>query len=79
MKDECGFTGGVPYWDEQRDFDELVNIENASVWGSENLSFGSNGENGAGCVVVSSKKPITIWASSSDRLELYNTRSFETC
>lgn len=60
MKDECGFTGGVPYWDEQRDFDELVNIENASVWGSDNLSFGSNGENGAGCVVVSSKKPITI-------------------
>ncbi|KAJ4393734.1 hypothetical protein N0V93_002949 [Gnomoniopsis smithogilvyi] len=51
LKDECGFTGGVPYWDEQRDFEVLSNIENASIWGSDNLSFGTNGENGAGCVI----------------------------
>lgn len=57
LTDECGFTGGIPYWDEQRDFEVLINIDNASIWGSDNLSFGTNGENEAGCVIVGTNMP----------------------
>ncbi|KAF6813124.1 amino acid transporter [Colletotrichum sojae] len=55
LQSECGYKGALPYWDEQRDLEVLGGIENASVWGSDEYSFGTNGvetETGdPGCVV----------------------------
>ncbi|ROW04939.1 hypothetical protein VPNG_06991 [Cytospora leucostoma] len=50
LQQECNYTGGQPYWDEQRDSD-AGSIEDASVWGTGDLSFGTGGREGDGCVV----------------------------
>ncbi|KAL1880128.1 hypothetical protein Daus18300_001491 [Diaporthe australafricana] len=50
LQQECNYTGAQPYWDEQRDSDAGP-IEDASVFGSDDLSFGSNGREGDRCVV----------------------------
>lgn len=50
LQQECGYTGAQPYWDEQRDADAGP-LEDASVFGSDDLSFGSNGRDGDRCVV----------------------------
>lgn len=49
LQQECGYTGAQPYWDEQRDADAGP-LEEASVWGSGDLSFGTGGREGDGCV-----------------------------
>ncbi|KAF4899237.1 Tyrosinase ustQ [Colletotrichum fructicola] len=54
LQNECGYKGALPYWDEQRDLEVLGSIENASVWGSDEFSFGTNGVNttdGVNCVI----------------------------
>lgn len=43
LQEECGYEGGIPYWDEQRDFELYGNIEDASIWGSDEYSLGTNG------------------------------------
>lgn len=48
LQDECDYTGAQPYWDEQRDADASVYVADASVWGSDELSFGATQD---GCVV----------------------------
>lgn len=50
LQQECGYTGAQPYWDEQRDADAGP-IEDASVWGTGDLSFGSGGRESDGCIV----------------------------
>lgn len=53
LQSECGYTGALPYWDEQRDFHKFGDLSLASVWGSDELSFGTNGVNttaGTNCV-----------------------------
>ncbi|KUI61095.1 Tyrosinase [Cytospora mali] len=50
LQQECNYTGAQPYWDEQRDADAGP-IEDASVWGTGSLSFGTGGREGDGCVV----------------------------
>lgn len=50
LQQECKYTGAQPYWDEQRDADAGT-IEKSSVWGADDLSFGSNGRNDDECVV----------------------------
>lgn len=50
LQQECNYTGGQPYWDEQRESDAGP-IEDASVWGTGDLSFGTGGREGDGCVV----------------------------
>ncbi|ROV90064.1 hypothetical protein VSDG_08365 [Cytospora chrysosperma] len=50
LQQECGYTGAQPYWDEQREADAGP-IESASVWGTDEFSFGSGGREGDGCVV----------------------------
>ncbi|TDZ30557.1 Tyrosinase-like protein orsC [Colletotrichum spinosum] len=54
LQDECGYTGALPYWEEQRDLAVLGGIERASVWGADEYSFGTNGVDtaaGTKCVV----------------------------
>lgn len=54
LQDECGYTGALPYWHEQRDFEVYGSIEEASVWGSDEYSFGTSGvntTNGTNCVI----------------------------
>ncbi|ETS76937.1 hypothetical protein PFICI_10811 [Pestalotiopsis fici W106-1] len=45
LQTECNYTGGQPYWDEQRDVSLDPSLAAASVWGADDLSFGtaSNG------------------------------------
>lgn len=50
LQQECNYTGAQPYWDEQRDAD-AGSLEDASVFGSDDLSFGSNGREGDRCVI----------------------------
>jgi len=51
LQQECNYTGAQPYWDEQRDADASTSLAAASIWGSDDLSFGSNGQSSDGCVV----------------------------
>lgn len=56
LQDECGYKGAVPYWDEQRDLELFKTIDQASVWGDDDYSFGTNGVSDGGngtlkCVV----------------------------
>ncbi|KXH65419.1 amino acid transporter [Colletotrichum nymphaeae SA-01] len=54
LQEECGYTGALPYWDEQRDLEVFGTVEKASVWGSDEFSFGTNGVNttqGTNCVI----------------------------
>ncbi|KAI0163486.1 amino acid transporter [Pestalotiopsis sp. NC0098] len=51
LQDECGYTGAVPYWHEQRDLELYGTIDKASIWGSDDLSFGTNGTGPDGCVM----------------------------
>lgn len=54
LQEECGYQGALPYWDEQRDLQVYGTIDQASVWGSDEYSFGTNGvnvTNGTNCVV----------------------------
>lgn len=52
LQTECNYTGAQPYWDEQRDATLSASVADASVWGDdEQLSFGTNGRGGDGCVV----------------------------
>lgn len=51
LQQECNYTGAQPYWDEQRDADNSTSVADASIWGSGNLSFGSDGRASDGCVV----------------------------
>ncbi|KAI0474996.1 amino acid transporter [Xylariaceae sp. FL0804] len=46
LQSECGYRGGVPWWDEQRDADAGP-LSDASVWGADELSFGTTSD---GCV-----------------------------
>lgn len=48
LQNECGYEGSLPYWDEQRDLELYGAIEKASVWGTDEYSFGSNGVVGVG-------------------------------
>ncbi|KAK9420202.1 putative Tyrosinase copper-binding domain-containing protein [Seiridium unicorne] len=48
LQDECNYTGAQPYWDEQRDADASIHVADASVWGADDLSFGTTQD---GCVV----------------------------
>ncbi|KAK9773957.1 putative Tyrosinase copper-binding domain-containing protein [Seiridium cardinale] len=48
LQDECNYTGAQPYWDEQRDADASIYVADASVWGADDLSFGTTQD---GCVV----------------------------
>ncbi|ROV87627.1 hypothetical protein VMCG_10622 [Cytospora schulzeri] len=50
LQQECNYTGAQPYWDEQRDADAGP-IEDASVWGTDDLSFGTGGRESDGCVI----------------------------
>lgn len=62
LQNECGYTGALPYWDEQRDLEVLGTIEKASVWGSDELSFGTNGVNvnGLNCVIDGAFANMTL-------------------
>jgi tyrosinase len=40
LRNDCGYKGGLPYWDWTLDW---KNILEAPVWGSDDLSFGTNG------------------------------------
>lgn len=54
LQNECGYTGALPYWDEQRDLELYGTIDKASIWGSDEYSFGTNGvnvTNGTNCVI----------------------------
>lgn len=51
LQTECNYTGGQPYWDEQSDADASDSLADASIWGSDDLSFGTNGQEGDRCVV----------------------------
>lgn len=54
LQDECGYTGALPYWDEQHDLEVYGTLDKASVWGADEFSFGTNGVNttsGTNCVV----------------------------
>ncbi|KAK7703242.1 hypothetical protein SLS64_009219 [Diaporthe eres] len=54
LQEECGYRGALPYWDEQRDLEVYGTIDQASVWGSDEFSFGTNGvnvTNGTNCVI----------------------------
>lgn len=51
LQTECNYTGGQPYWDEQADADASTSLADASVWGADELSFGSDGAGAGGCVV----------------------------
>lgn len=48
---ECNYTGAQPYWDEITDADASTSLADASIWGSDDLSFATNGVDGDGCVV----------------------------
>lgn len=48
LQDECGYEGGMPYWDEQHDLEAYSTIDKASVWGDDEYSFGSNGVSDGG-------------------------------
>lgn len=52
LQTECNYTGAQPYWDEA--YDHAMGsgfLANSSIWGSNDTSFGSNGQDGDGCVV----------------------------
>lgn len=51
LQEECNFTGGASYWDEQLDADASTSLADASIWGSDDLSFGTNGRDSDSCVV----------------------------
>lgn len=54
LQNECGYRGALPYWDEQRDLEVYGTIDQASVWGPDEYSFGTNGvnvTNGTNCVI----------------------------
>ncbi|KAJ4387336.1 hypothetical protein N0V93_007925 [Gnomoniopsis smithogilvyi] len=51
LQSECNYTGAQPYWDEMTDADASTSLADASIWGSDELSFGTNGRDGDGCVV----------------------------
>lgn len=42
LQDECGYTGSLSYRDEQRNLAKFVDLTQDSVWGSGELSFGTN-------------------------------------
>ncbi|ETS80056.1 hypothetical protein PFICI_07585 [Pestalotiopsis fici W106-1] len=48
LQEECNYTGTQPYWDEQRDADASTSLADASVFGTDELSFGTTQD---GCVV----------------------------
>ncbi|RAH68073.1 tyrosinase family protein [Aspergillus aculeatinus CBS 121060] len=50
LRDECGYTGPYPYWDEQED-QARAPLENASVWStSPTAGFGTGNTDADGCV-----------------------------
>lgn len=51
LQTECAYTGAQPYWDEQTDADASTHLADASIWGADALSFGTNGRASDGCVV----------------------------
>jgi tyrosinase len=67
LQDECGYTGGVPYWDEQRDLELFETIDKASVWGSNDLSFGTNGTGADGCVTDGAFANTTLHIDQASR------------
>lgn len=40
LRNDCGYSGNLPYWDWTKD---LQHIYNAPIWGSDDISFGTNG------------------------------------
>ncbi|KAF2855807.1 Di-copper centre-containing protein [Plenodomus tracheiphilus IPT5] len=40
LRNDCGYSGNLPYWDWTKD---LRHIYNAPIWGSDDISFGTNG------------------------------------
>ncbi|KAF7589831.1 hypothetical protein BBP40_003641 [Aspergillus hancockii] len=47
LRDECGYTGSIPWWDEQKDADS-GNMWQSSMWGPN--AFGGNGTGSDNCV-----------------------------
>ncbi|OLN87075.1 Tyrosinase 9 [Colletotrichum chlorophyti] len=75
LQDECGYKGALPYWDEQRDLEVLGSIENASIWGADEYSFGSNGVNstrGINCVVDGAFANTTLRMDQVFGVNLYD-------
>ncbi|KAJ5632962.1 tyrosinase [Penicillium lividum] len=48
LRDECGYTGSIPYWDEVKDADS-GNMWGSSMWGAD--AFGGNGTGSGNCVL----------------------------
>ncbi|KAI0412994.1 amino acid transporter [Xylaria grammica] len=41
VRDECGYTGNMPYWDEIAEIDDITT---SALWGDDDSHFGSNGQ-----------------------------------
>lgn len=78
LQEDCGYTGGIPYWHEQRDYSLSADIADASVFdsndtanfGSVGVSFASNVTNSSQCVVdgsfANTKLRYDIWLGVVD-------------
>ncbi|KAI0133933.1 hypothetical protein BJ170DRAFT_690262 [Xylariales sp. AK1849] len=72
IKDECGYTGRMPYWDELADIDEMSSSE---MWKEE--YFGGNGTEEDKCVVDGPFANLTLrWLADGSVSDHCLTRIF---
>ncbi|KAF7522554.1 hypothetical protein G7054_g12090 [Neopestalotiopsis clavispora] len=72
IKDECGYTGRMPYWDETADIGKLTESE---LWSDE--YFGGDGRSSDRCVTTGSFANLTLrWQQDATVSEHCLTRRF---
>lgn len=89
LQTECNYTGGQPYWDWTKDASNNGSLAAASIWGGDELSFGTNGQgargggiDGSACVTDGAFANTTLRMGQSWGVSNYTeyclSRSFET-
>ncbi|KAM0815610.1 putative Tyrosinase copper-binding domain-containing protein [Seiridium cardinale] len=63
LREECGYTGRIPYWDEVSEVDDM---SASSLWGDQ--YFGSNGEGGDSCIADGQFANLTLRFLSGNQI-----------